>query len=132
MILDCNPTPISLTNLTLLGLFVDATVASPVASLGLFADVPVVRASPPSTVPPLSAAGTLSTSAGTLSTFCLADSMLLLFFWEVVIFVNPDPLTNANHNTTQLNPTYPNTTQPNHNATLILTKPNPDPNDSRL
>jgi hypothetical protein len=37
MILDCNPTPISLTNLTLLGLFVDATVAS----LGLFADVPV-------------------------------------------------------------------------------------------
>ena len=37
MILDCNPAPISLTNLTLLGLFVDATVAS----LGLFADVPV-------------------------------------------------------------------------------------------
>lgn len=37
MILDCNPTPISLTNLTLLGLSVDATVVS----LGLFADVPV-------------------------------------------------------------------------------------------
>jgi len=37
MILDCNPTPISLTNLTLLGLFVDATVVS----LGLFPDVPV-------------------------------------------------------------------------------------------
>jgi len=37
MILDCNPTPISLTNLTLLGLSVDATVVS----LGLFADVPL-------------------------------------------------------------------------------------------